>query len=202
MKAKPAISFLTTESNADLAKTINDILLGMTGNPSYPKAVALLLLVQAALTAFTEVSGSGQDVTALRLEKRLALCALVRSLALDVTDECHGNLVVLLTSKFPIQKPENTPIGKLPPPAGPTLKLGTNSGDLAASVPPVYGALTYNWQLCFASAPTVVVQAMETSPASVLFTGVPPGQVCLVQANAMGTAGTSDWSQTASHMVI
>lgn len=53
-----------------------------------------------------------------------------------------------------------------------------------------------------ASAPTVVVQEIETSAAGVTFPGLPPGQVCIVQANVVGTAGTSDWSPTAALMVV
>jgi hypothetical protein len=53
-----------------------------------------------------------------------------------------------------------------------------------------------------AAAPTVVVQEIETSTSYVTFPNLPPGQVCIVQANAVGTAGTSDWSPTTSRMVV
>lgn len=206
MIVKPSISFLTQDGESDLVTDLKKIIKGMTGNASYPKAVALLLLVAAALAeyeaALVNNADGGRTATSLKRQKRLALYPLVRSLALDVTDECHGDLTVLLTSNFPIQKPERYPIGELPAPAAPVLTLGTHSGDLHGSVPPVYGALTYNWKLMYASAPTVVVQEIETSATSVTFTAVPPGQVCIVQTNAVGTAGTSDWSQSASQMVI
>jgi len=65
-----------------------------------------------------------------------------------------------------------------------------------------YGALTYNWLVMLAAAPTVVVQEIETSTSYVTFPNLPPGQVCIVQANAVGTAGTSDWSPTTSRMVV
>jgi hypothetical protein len=85
--------------------------------------------------------GGGVALTAVKNDKRDALCTLVRSLADDVTDECDGDLTVLLTSGFPIQKPQHFPIGDLPAPNVPTLSLGVHSGDLNASVTPVYGHL-------------------------------------------------------------
>ena len=206
MIVKPSTSFLTQDRDSDLVTDLKKILAGMTGNASYPKAAALLLLVQAALDEFTtalaNAGDGGRTLTALKEQKRAALCALVRSLALDVTEECHGDLTVLLTSGFPIQKPERYPIGDLPAPAAPALSLGTHSGELDASVPPIYGALTYNWLVMLAAAPTVVVQEIETSTSYATFPNLPPGQVCIVQANAVGTAGTSDWSPTTSRMVV
>ena len=206
MIVKPSIRFLTQDSDPDLVLALKKILVSLTGNASYPKAAALLLLVQAALaefeTALANTADGGQSAFSLKDQKRAVLCPLVRSLALDVTDECHGDLTVLLTSGFPIQKPERYPIGELPAPAAPALTLGTHSGELDASVPPIYGALTYNWQVMLASAPTVVVQEIETSTSYVTFPGLPPGQVCLVQANAVGTAGTSDWSPSTALMVV
>jgi ABC-type uncharacterized transport system substrate-binding protein len=73
---------------------------------------------------------------------------------------------------------------------------------LMAKANPVFGASTYNWRICRADAPNVVVQTAQTTAASTSFTGLTPGVVYLVQANAVGTAGTSDWSQPGSLMVV
>ena len=206
MIVKPSIRFLTQDGDSDLVLALKKILVSLTSNASYPKAAALLLLVQAALaefeTALANTADGGHSAFSLKDQKREALCPLVRSLALDVTDECHGDLTVLLTSGFPIQKPEHYPIGDLPAPAAPALALGTHSGELDASVPPIYGSLTFNWKLMFASAPTVVVQEIETSTSYATFASLPPGQTCIVQANVVGTAGTSDWSPSAALMVV
>jgi hypothetical protein len=69
-----------------------------------------------------------------------------------VQEECHGDIAVLLSSGFPIQKPAHYPIGKLPTPGAPVLSLGDYSGELVGDTPPIYGAATYNWQLALASA--------------------------------------------------
>jgi hypothetical protein len=206
MIVKPSISFLTLDGDPELVVDIQKIITYMTGNASYPKAVALLLLIKAALadfsTALANASDGGLTLKSIKNDKRKALCALVRSLAADVTDECLGDLTILLSSGFPIQKPEHYPIGELPAPGAPTLTLGVHSGSLNASLPPVYGAATYNWQLAAADAPTVILQTDETTAASTSFNDLIPGKVYLVQANAVGAAGTSDWSQSASLMVV
>ena len=206
MIVKPSISFLTLDGDPVLMVDIQTILDKMTGNAAYPKAVALLLLVKAALAEFsdalTAAANGGTDLTYAKTQKRLALCKLVRSLANDVTEECAGDLTILLSSGFPIQKPEHYPIGDLPKPAAPTLGLGTHSGELDAGVRPIPGALTYNWRLALASAPTVFVQTTETSAAYTTFAGLIPGQIYLVQANAVGTAGTTDWSPSSPLMVV
>ena len=206
MIVKPSISFLLTDGDPQLVTDVNLIYTSMTGNPYYPKAVALLLLVKAALDAFiaalAAAGDGGRALTAAKSDKREALCTLVRSLAGDVADECAGDLTVLLTSGFPIQKPQHFPIGDLPAPAAPTLSLGVHSGDLNAAVEPVYGAVTYNWRLALASAPTVTLQTDETTAAKTSFSDLTPGQTYVVTANAVGSAGTSDWSQPSSQMVI
>jgi hypothetical protein len=206
MIVKTSIGFLNTDSDAELIKAIQQIITSLTGNLSFPKAAALLVLIQAALadfiTALAQAGDGGVTLTAIKNDKREALCVLVRSLANDVTDECLGDLTVLLSSGFPIQKPQHFPVGILPTPAAPTLSLGAQSGVLDASATPVYGAATYNWQLAAASAPSVILQNDETSAAGTSFSGLTPGVVYIVTLNAVGTAGTTDWSQPTSQMVI
>jgi hypothetical protein len=206
MIIKPSIGFLNTDSDAQLIKDLQQILNDMTGNASYPKAAALLLLIQAALaefiTALAQAGDGGMTLTSIKNDKREALCVLVRSLANDVENECLGNLTVLLASGFPIQKPQHFPVGDLQTPAAPTLSLGSHSGGLDASVPPVYGASTYNWQVAAASAPTVILQSDETTAANTSFNGLTPGVVYMVTVNVVGTAGASDWSKPTSQMVI
>ena len=56
-----------------------------------------------------------ERVTAL-IARRAELVALVRELASYVQVECKGDLEVLVSSGFPIQKPVRNPIGELPVP--------------------------------------------------------------------------------------
>jgi hypothetical protein len=206
MIVKTSIGFLTTDNDGELIVHVQHALDGTTGNASYPKAQALVALIKVALQAFIDAeaaaSNGGTDLTQIKKQKRAALCALLRTLAADINEECQGNFAVLLTSKFPYQKPEHQPVGNLPTPAAPLLALGAHSGELDASVAPIGGALTYNWRLALASAPTVILQTDETSASFTTFAGLTPGQIYLVQVNAVGTAGTTDWSPAATLMVV
>jgi len=107
-----------------------------------------------------------------------------------------------LSSGFPIQKPQRQPIGILPAPAGLTVSLGSRSGELNASATPVPGAAIYNWRVTTAAQPSVVVQSAQTTAASNVFGGLTPGVVYNIQANVVGSAGPSDWSDPAPQMAV
>lgn len=203
--AKPSISFLTKDSDPKLVIDTESILTGMTNNPSYPASNPSLADVNTAkaefVTALANAANGGIELTAIKNDKRVALAALLRDLAAYVQVACGGDLTVLLSSGFPIQKPQRFPIGILPAPII-SLVLGALSGGLDAAATPVYGASVYNWRLSRADAPGVFLQTAQTTAASTSFAGLIPGVTYVVQANAVGAAGPSDWSQPVSQMVI
>jgi hypothetical protein len=80
-------------------------------------------------------------------------------------------------------------------------KIAERFNSCSPALAPVYGAVTYNWQLVTTNAPTVILQTIETTAASVSFGGLTPGLIYQVIVNAVGTAGTSDWSQPTNQMV-
>lgn len=57
-------------------------------------------------------------------------------------------------------------------------------------------------ELMLASAPTVFVQQSQTTAGRNTFSGLTPGQVYVVEWNAMGSAGPSDWSDAGETMVV
>jgi hypothetical protein len=206
MIIKPSIQFLNFASDAVLITTIGGILTGMTGNLHYPTTSPALPLVQTALDEFTtsvaDAVNGGLVFTATKNAKRAALVALLRQLASYVQVACKGDMTVLLTSGFPIQKPQRSPVGVLPAPGNLTVTLGARSGELNASAAPITGAAIFNWRLTTAAAPSVIVQSAQTTAASNIFDNLTPGVVYNVQANAVGSAGPSDWSDSVSHMVM
>ena len=127
---------------------------------------------------------------------------MLRQLANYVSATANGDLETLISSGFPIQKTTRTPVGPLPPPYAPYLSQGPVTGSLRAVLSPVYGAFTYNWRLALASAPNVYVKTAQTTGGRVMFEGLTPGQTYFLQANALGAAGTSDWSDVATLMVV
>ncbi len=206
MIVKPYISFLNYDSDAQLITDVGAILTGMSGNTNYPTPSPTLAVIRTALGVFSDAvdaaAGGGVALTAVKNEKRAALVTLVRQLASYVQVTCNANLAVLLTSGFPPQKPTRSPIGELPAPANLTVMLGTHTGELDASATPVPGAAVYNWRVATAAQPGVVVQTDQTTAASTTFSGLTPGVVYIVEANAVGSAGPSDWSNAISQMVI
>ncbi len=203
---KPYISFVNDDSDGQLILDINDIITGMTGNASYPTPSPTLAAVTAALNTFTtalsNASGGGVVLTSAKNAARAGLVALVRELANYVQVACKGDITVLLSSGFPIQKPVRNPVGQLPVPSNLTVSLGTYTGQLNASASPVFGAAVYNWRLTTAAAQTTVVQSAQTTAASNTFTGLTPGIVYNAEVNAVGAAGPSDWSPPDPQMAV
>ena len=206
MIIKTSVSFLNTISDSMLVTKTETILVAMTGNLSYPTPSPTLAAVTAAkaefVTAMADAADGGTTLTAIKDEKRAALVALLRQLASDVQVACKGNLAVLLSSGFPIQKPQRVPIGVLPAPSNVTLALGSRTGELDAAASPLVGAGTYNWRLSTATAPNVDVQTDQTTAASSSFSGLTPGVVYNVEVNAVGASGISDWSDPVAQMAV
>jgi len=206
MIVKPSISFLTGDSDALLITDTGSIITAMTGNASYPTPAPTLTVVQTALNDFiaavADAANGGVTLTAIKNDKRADLVALLRELASYVQVACKGDLTVLLGSAFPIQKPQRFPIGVLPAPTGLTVTLGSRTGELNASATPIPGAGIYNWRVMAAAQPTVVVQSAQTTAASNIFDNLTPGVVYNIQANAVGSAGPSDWSDPVPQMVV
>jgi hypothetical protein len=119
-----------------------------------------------------------------------------------VSATANGNLEVLMSSGFPVQKPSRVPIGPLAAPDAPVVVQGPVTGSLKATATPLYGASSYNWSVALQSAPDTDVQTAQTTGARAEFTGLTPGQTYVVSLNAVGTAGTSDWSDGGTLMVV
>ncbi len=80
--------------------------------------------------------------------------------------------------------------------------LGLPSSKLLACVPEMSFTVIYNWRLSTAANPSAVVQSAQTTAASNTFTGLTPGVVYNVEANAVGAAGPSDWSAPVPQMAV
>jgi hypothetical protein len=144
----------------------------------------------------------GPVETAIKDAKRIALAAVVRPLSGYVTTICDNDLAKLLSSGLPVSNTARTPIGPLTTPATPRLSTTTVTGELNAVTAPINGAATYNWRVALASAPTVFVQTAQTVGGRITFEGLTPGLIYNVQVNAIGAAGTTNWSDDATMMVI
>ena len=138
----------------------------------------------------------------LSCRKYVLICSLMRQLASYVTSTCTGDMAKLLSSGFPHQMPTRERVGELPAPVTPKAKQGELSGQMVATTGPIYGASAYNWRVALASAPNTYVRTGQTIGARNTFDGLTPGELYNVQVNAVGAAGTSDWSGAGQLRVI
>lgn len=204
MIVKPSVSFLLKDNDAALFNRVNGIVTAMTDNTSYPSPTPTLADVGAANDDFAAAMANAVDggltLTAIKNQKRAALVALMRQLAIYVQANCADDLAVLLSSGFPAQKPQRQPVGVLQPPANLTVTYGPRTGELRAKASPVAGAAVYNWQLTSAANPGVVLQTGQSTAANYTFTGLTPGQVYNTVVNVVGAAGPSSWSEPVPQM--
>jgi hypothetical protein len=206
MIIKPAISWLTTDSDALLINDTTVVLLGLTNNTAiYPAPLPTVADTQTALDNFSAgvaaAADGGRSATAKKNNLRLILVGMMRQLASYVGVTCQGNMTNLLLSGFPIQKPTRTPIGIVPAPQSLTVTHGALSGSLDAGVSPVFGASTYNWTCTAATAGAIPLTGQSTA-ASYTFSGLTPGVSYTIACNAVGAAGPSNWSNPVSLIAV
>jgi hypothetical protein len=208
MAVKTSSTWITTDSDEAFANDIAAALAGIAANPIiYDKPNPPLADVQAGLDAFTggvqawKVAGGGKALTAKKRNLRAALAVQVRDLCSYVQVACKGNMEWLQLSGIPAQKPIHTPVGPVATPVAPVLSLGDYSGQLDASVTPVFGAVLYSWRLT-ASTPNATPVVTQTTAARTTLTGLTPAMAYKVEANAIGSAGPSDWSDAATQIVV
>ena len=206
MAVKTSIMFLSKDSDSQLVQDTQGIISGLTNNTHFPTPNPTLAVITAALDAFVAAlgaaAGGGVALTAAKNAARAELAALLRQLGSYLHFACNGDMGILLTSNFPVQKEKGQPVGLLPNPTNLTVNNGPLSGQLTAGVAPVPNALVYNWQLTTTAAPNVIVQTQQTSAASAIFADLTPGTQYSVVANVTGTAGPSDWTNPVSQYAV
>ena len=206
MNVKPAIGFLTKDGEASFTDKVTTLLEWMKNNPKYTTPSPTLNVVQTAFDAYklatAEAAQGGVANTAARDARRAELVALLRQLANYVSATANGDLETLISSGFPIQRTSRNPVGNLPAPAAPVTSQGPTTGSMKAVTSPVYGGSTYNWRVALTSAPIVYLQTPQTTGARVTFFDLTAGQTYNVEANVVGAAGTSDWSDDGTLMVV
>ena len=205
MNVKPAIGFLTKDGDPSFTDKVTTILEWMKNNAKYPTPSPTLAVAQTAFDAYkvatADAAQGGVENVAIRNARRAELVSLLRQLANYVDATANGDMETLLGSGFPTQKSARDPIGPLPAPNAPVVKKGPVSGSVIAVSAPVFGASVYNWRVALASAPTAYVQTKQSTGARFTFEGLTPGQLYNIELNAVGSAGTSDWSDGGSLMV-
>ncbi len=177
-----------------------------TGNPHFTSLAAGIAACQAAYDDYlikkANASQGGTDLISLRDTARATLVRLLRALFSSINSIANGNVDMLLSTAFPVNNTNRTPIGPLATPAAPKLSQGPTSGSVRASIPTVYGAVLYTAQLALASKPDVIVESQQQTGVRFLFEDCTPGEVYNVAVNAIGAAGPTDFSDVGTLRVV
>jgi hypothetical protein len=205
MIVKPSISFLTGDSDSVLVTDVTTIVTSLTSNPNYATPAPALPLITTANSAFAAAiaaaADGGKQATSDKNAKRASLVSLMRQLANYVQGACLEDMTKLLSSGFPVQKPDRTPASIPVTPVTPKVAQGL-TGQAIMATKPVDFTYIYNWRVALASKPDDFVQHSQSTAARTQAEGLTPGEIYVFQCNAVGTAGTSDWSNAGSLMVI
>jgi len=200
MIVKPAIGWINTDSDALFLNNSSVVLNAIDDNVAiYAQPTPALAVIQTALDDFANsiVVNGGQADTIKKNNLRLVAGNLMRQLAAYVTVACKGSMANLILSGFPPQKPERTPVGPMPQPQGLTVSHGPQLGQLTARINPVFGAASYNYRLTPNTPGAVPIIEQDTASVHI-FKNLIAGVIYKLEVNALGAAGTSDWSNPAS----
>ena len=196
--AKPSLAFVDRSSDAHLATVVGRIIAGMTANAAYPAPVPTLATLAAANTAFVaavNANDRGKLAIAARNKARAQLAPVLRDLALYVQQQSQGDLVTLLSSGYPAQRPRAAKVQVVPEaPVSIRVQAGPLSGQLNGLCDRVAGALLYQWRYATTQAPTVYTVTDIASKTRITLGNLAPGTQYQVQARACGRRGSSDWS--------
>lgn len=111
------------------------------------------------------------------------------------------SIEILLSSKFPLQKPR-VPVGIQPPPENLRLKTGKVSGSVIARCDTTDHRVMYEWQTATGENPVTWENQPPTNSASSAFGTYAPGTWLNVRVRARVPAGAGDWSSVIKIMVV
>jgi hypothetical protein len=202
MIIKPAIRWINTDNAAQFLNDSDVVLKALADNVIiYTTPAPSLPVIQTALdnlaVGIAGMVNGGKAATINKNNLRLVANNLMRQLASYVTVACQGSMQNLVLSGFPLQKPVRTPIGVLPQPQGLVVSHGAQLGQLAVKVNPIFGAANYNYRLT-PNTPGAVPVIAQSTASTYLFTGLTAGVSYKIEVNALGAAGPSDWSNSAT----
>jgi hypothetical protein len=204
MNAKVSITFLSKSSDKALVTLSARIIESLTANAAYPAPFPTMAVVTAAQTSYASAVNAldrGNDSIALRNKTRATLKLALRDLALYVQHASGGDHVTLLSSGFPLQSPRKPgTVGLLGVPQNVRLRRTLTSNQLVALCKAVPSARSYQWRYANALTPTVWTQPDPATSARFVLSNVVPGTSYIVQVRVFGTAGPSDWSNSATLM--
>jgi len=188
-----------------LYNRVDGICKALDGNSSYTRVPVSLADLRTNNATYADLITAAQDgsrkAIAARNKMGHIIIGQVRQIASYVEIASNGDMATFLTSGFDPVQPR-TPAKPL---ARPTIDKITHgkTGELAIKFPAVDGASHYevNRTIMTNSQPgTWTAVTVGKSRPAFLVTGLTPGTIYGFQVRAYGTAGFTDWSDTATCM--
>ncbi|MEQ1751376.1 MAG: fibronectin type III domain-containing protein [Prosthecobacter sp.] len=196
-------------SDHSLEETATAVLSKLYGNAAYPNPPVTLVVLQAALTAFSlsiaAALHGGPEETADKNNKREILIGLLRQLAGYVQENHNNDLATLLSSGFEAVSTNRASVQL----TAPTIKdiINGMSCQLLVRVGPIDNAKCYEVRYALigpngAPGPWQT-GGLHTSSRSMPIGSLTPGGNYQFQVRAVGgSTGYSDWSDPVSHMSL
>lgn len=197
-------------SDADIVARAMAVLTGLTGNSSFTTLPVDLATLKTAIDTFSTLISEALDgskkVIAQRNKQREAVIKMLELLGRYVQVNSNGDMAVFISSGFAPASTVKTPPSPLPLPVIKSVTQGAISGELVIQILAILKAVSYEirYGIVANGAPpsswTSKVVTKVKPPAG--FQGLTPGTVYAFQVRALGKAGMTDWTDSATCMVI
>jgi fibronectin type III domain protein len=193
--------------DAELAVKGENVLLKMTGNPSFPAPAPTLEEVSQAIGEYSEAlakvasRGTTEDVI-IKDQKRELLEEKLSALADYVETTADDNAAVLASSGFDLAK-TRTPVGILPKPEGLNVAPGANKGSMEITWKPVPRSSFYEVQ--FSELPQTNGNGWQTRTSKksrVIISELISGKEYIFRTAAAGSDEERVWSETITSFVL
>lgn len=177
-------------TDANLLVLAQAILTTITGNAFFPTPTPTLVVLQTAITAYSDALTAAKDggkiAISVKNARRQELTDLLIQLANYAMLTANGNDEMLSSTAFPLSKPRQ-PLPPLVKPEVVKMEDGVNSGDLLVAIATVLGARTYIYQ--YTQDPMTVASewtSLNSTLTKIVFTGLEPGKKYWIRVIAYG----------------
>ncbi|HEY2383235.1 MAG TPA: fibronectin type III domain-containing protein [Terriglobia bacterium] len=186
------------------------LLKGLTGNSNLPNAPIDLNVFKADLDSYAasiaDAKDGGRKAITLRNTQGMVVIHAIRQLAAYVELNCKDDMNIFLSSGLQPRSSTRTPAQPLDQPMILFLDQGT-SGQLLVSITKVRGAKSYELHYGPAgpggATPTAwLAQMVPNVKSAASISGLTPGTTYAIQVRAYGLLGYTEWSDSATRMVI
>ncbi len=182
----------------------------LTGNANFTNIPIDLSLLKAALDAYSVSIGDARDggkkAIVLRNKQGEEVIRMLQALATYVELNCKEDMNTFLSSGFTPRSSTRAQAARLDQPIIVNVGQG-NTGQLLVSIKAVRGAKTYDVRTgpvgAGGATPTSwVTQTVSGTRPAVPIDGLTPGTTYAIQVRAYGPLGHTEWSDSATRMVI